>query len=82
MTYSWLARCEEVVDKKLNVVILPVYVVKYWRQPFGGLDDEKVKSDYITIHLRKAHIQQELDLIWNKGTRSQNYNSVERNNGS
>ena len=36
--YSWLARwLEEVVDKKLKVVIRPVGVVQYWRQPSGGL---------------------------------------------
>ena len=38
-TYSWLARCDvaDVVGKKLNVVILPVWVVKYCKQPVGGL---------------------------------------------
>ena len=32
-----MARCVEVVDRKLKVVMRPVRVVQYWRQPFGGL---------------------------------------------
>ena len=37
VSHSWLARCVEVVDRKLKVVMRPVRVVQYWRQPFGGL---------------------------------------------
>ncbi len=37
MPYSWLARWLEVVGIKLNVVILPVKVVQYCKQPLGGL---------------------------------------------
>jgi len=37
-SYSWLAKCWiAVVEKKLKVVILPLVVVKYCWQPFGGL---------------------------------------------
>jgi hypothetical protein len=39
--YSWLARWLEVVGIKLNVVILPVKVVQYCRQPLGGLKIKK-----------------------------------------
>jgi len=28
------------VERKLKVEILPVKVVQYWRQPFGGLESK------------------------------------------
>jgi hypothetical protein len=46
MPYSWLARWLEVVGIKLNVVILPVKVVQYCKQPLGGL---KIKQRKLNI---------------------------------
>jgi hypothetical protein len=50
MPYSWLARwLEGRIDKKLNVVILPVKVVQYCRQPLGGLKRKKRGSVNVVI---------------------------------
>jgi len=36
--YSWESSLDEVVERKLKVVIRPVGVVKYCKHPFGGLE--------------------------------------------
>ncbi len=51
MFYSWLAKCVEVVDKKLNVVIRPVRVVQYCKHPFGGLKISRICKASVCGHL-------------------------------
>ncbi len=44
LLYCWLSSLDEVVGIKLNVVSLPDGVVKYCKQPFGGLKMKSLKK--------------------------------------
>ena len=59
--YSWLARCEVVVDKKLKVVMRPVRVVQYCKHPFGGL---RRLVSFVRVGLGRDNTHSLCEAVW------------------